>query len=146
MWHVSSRSGVATLGTAIHLLLTYLLAQIQCASKQLNENRRCVRRMKHAPISVRFRWWDREQFARRLTEIFPSYVKWVMAFGTKRIRCHRPCMYAICSAETQHSHHHSSSFSDGSIGGGAVVAIAPRKRARKIFFNVSENKSGDRKL
>jgi len=62
------------------------------------------------------------------------------------IRCRRPCMYAICSAETQHSHHDSSSFSDGSIGGGAVVAIAPRKRARKIFFNVSENKSGDRKL
>ena len=26
MWHVSSRSGVATLRTAIHLLLTYLLA------------------------------------------------------------------------------------------------------------------------
>ena len=25
MWHVSSRSGVATLRTAIHLLLTYLL-------------------------------------------------------------------------------------------------------------------------
>ena len=25
MWHVSSRSGVATLPTAIHLLLTYLL-------------------------------------------------------------------------------------------------------------------------
>ena len=24
MWHVSSRSGVATLRTAIHLLLTYL--------------------------------------------------------------------------------------------------------------------------
>ena len=27
MWHVSSRSGVATLRTAIHLLLTYLLRQ-----------------------------------------------------------------------------------------------------------------------
>jgi len=25
MWHLSSRSGVATLRTAIHLLLTYLL-------------------------------------------------------------------------------------------------------------------------
>ena len=25
MWHVSSRNGVATLRTAIHLLLTYLL-------------------------------------------------------------------------------------------------------------------------
>ena len=25
MWHVSSRSGVATLRTAVHLLLTYLL-------------------------------------------------------------------------------------------------------------------------
>jgi len=27
MWHVSSRSGVASLRTAIHALLTYLLAQ-----------------------------------------------------------------------------------------------------------------------
>jgi len=27
MWHVSSRSGVATLRTAIHLLLTYLLTR-----------------------------------------------------------------------------------------------------------------------
>jgi len=27
MWHVSSRSGVATLRTAIHLLLTYLLTK-----------------------------------------------------------------------------------------------------------------------
>jgi len=26
MWHVSSRSGLATLRTAIHLLLTYLLS------------------------------------------------------------------------------------------------------------------------
>ena len=32
MWHVSSRSGVATLQTAIHLLLTYLRlgARTQC--------------------------------------------------------------------------------------------------------------------
>ena len=29
MWHVSSRSGVATLRTAIHLLLTYLLCERQ---------------------------------------------------------------------------------------------------------------------
>ena len=28
MWHVSSRSGAATLRTAIHLLLTYLLDRI----------------------------------------------------------------------------------------------------------------------
>jgi len=28
MWHVSSRSGVATLRTAIHLLLTYLLTLV----------------------------------------------------------------------------------------------------------------------
>jgi len=28
MWHVSSRSGVATLRTAIHLLLTYLLRPV----------------------------------------------------------------------------------------------------------------------
>ena len=31
MWHVSSRSGVATLRTAIHLLLTYLLTYLQYA-------------------------------------------------------------------------------------------------------------------
>ena len=30
MWHVSSRSGVATLRTAIHLLLTYLLTYLLC--------------------------------------------------------------------------------------------------------------------
>ena len=30
MWHVSSRSGVATLRTAIHLLLTYLLTYYTC--------------------------------------------------------------------------------------------------------------------
>jgi len=30
MWHVSSRSGVATLRTAIHLLLTYLLTYLRC--------------------------------------------------------------------------------------------------------------------
>jgi len=29
MWHVSSRSGVATLRTAIHLLLTCLLTPVQ---------------------------------------------------------------------------------------------------------------------
>ena len=34
MWHMSSRSGVATLRTAIHLLLTYLLTS-------------------HGPVSVR---------------------------------------------------------------------------------------------
>ena len=28
MWHVSSRSGVETLRTAIHLLLTYLLTYV----------------------------------------------------------------------------------------------------------------------
>jgi len=34
MWNVSSRSGVATLRTAIHLLLTYLLTYLltHCAS------------------------------------------------------------------------------------------------------------------
>jgi len=31
MWHVSSRSGVATLRTAIHLLLTYLLSTTLCS-------------------------------------------------------------------------------------------------------------------
>ena len=30
MWHVSSRSGVATLRTAIHLLLTYMYLHIYC--------------------------------------------------------------------------------------------------------------------
>jgi len=31
MWHVSSRSGVTTLRTAIHLLLTYLLSTTLCS-------------------------------------------------------------------------------------------------------------------
>ena len=40
------------------------------------------------------------------------------------------------------------SVSGGSIGWGSMGAIAPSppKRATKIFFNVSENKSSDRKL
>ena len=33
MWHVSSRSGVATLRTAIHLLLTYLLLELVLGSE-----------------------------------------------------------------------------------------------------------------
>jgi len=32
MWHVSSRSGVATLRTAVHLLLTYVLTRAQVAA------------------------------------------------------------------------------------------------------------------
>ena len=32
MWHVSSRSGVATLRVAIHLLLTYLLTYLRAFS------------------------------------------------------------------------------------------------------------------
>ena len=35
MWHVSSRSGVATLRTAIHLLLTYLLLRFTFFRKRL---------------------------------------------------------------------------------------------------------------
>jgi len=35
MWHVSSRSGVATLRTAIHLLLTYLLILTYCANGRI---------------------------------------------------------------------------------------------------------------
>jgi len=34
MWHVSSRSGVATLRTAIHLLLTYLLTNVEQPAQQ----------------------------------------------------------------------------------------------------------------
>jgi len=33
MWHVSSHSGVATLRTAIHLLLTYLLARARTKTR-----------------------------------------------------------------------------------------------------------------
>jgi len=36
MWHVSSRSSVATLQTAIHLLLTYLLTQVVLEKRPLN--------------------------------------------------------------------------------------------------------------
>jgi len=39
MWHVSSRSGVATLRTAIHLLLTYLL-WVRLDGKQTSAKRR----------------------------------------------------------------------------------------------------------
>ena len=34
MWHVSSGSGVATLRTAIHLLLTYLLTYLQSRTQR----------------------------------------------------------------------------------------------------------------
>ena len=37
MWHVSSRSGVATLRTAIHLLLTYLQFDRQTAADLADE-------------------------------------------------------------------------------------------------------------
>jgi len=43
MWHVSSRSGVATLRTAIHLLLTYLLTYIDPAPLRIL----CGQRQKH---------------------------------------------------------------------------------------------------
>jgi len=35
IWHVSSRSGVATLRTAIHLLLTYLLTYLLCSPEDI---------------------------------------------------------------------------------------------------------------
>jgi len=41
MWHVSSRSGVATLRTAIHLLLTYLLTYLLCARVQQTAGGAC---------------------------------------------------------------------------------------------------------
>jgi len=40
-WHVSSSSGVATLRTAIHLLLTYLLTQ-QCSAGSADETQFAV--------------------------------------------------------------------------------------------------------
>ena len=36
MWHVSSRSGVATLRTAVHLLLTYLLTSMKLLSSTVS--------------------------------------------------------------------------------------------------------------
>ena len=44
MWHVSSRSGVATLRTAIHLLLTYLLtAETWWTGGQVQYGDECAR-------------------------------------------------------------------------------------------------------
>jgi len=40
MWHVSSRSGVATLRTAIHLLFTYLSYLLFCVADQRLSRRR----------------------------------------------------------------------------------------------------------
>ena len=40
MWHVSTRSGVATLRTAIHLLLTYLLCAHFCVQPMREAARR----------------------------------------------------------------------------------------------------------
>ena len=60
MWHVSSRSGVATLRTAIHLVLTYLLytncicptARLMLAAYSLR-TRRYVSATSCGPVSVR---------------------------------------------------------------------------------------------
>ena len=46
MWHVSSRSGVATLRTAIHLLLTYLLTYLLTAANQ------CIGMSTYRPLSA----------------------------------------------------------------------------------------------
>ena len=42
MWHVSSRSGVATLRTAIHLLLTYLLTYPCIWAINCKQNRKYI--------------------------------------------------------------------------------------------------------
>ena len=49
IWHVSSRSGVATLRTAIHLLLTYLLPS-DVMSHSLIEHGVCVQRSSIVPL------------------------------------------------------------------------------------------------
>jgi len=51
MWHVSSRSGVATLRTAIHLLLTYLLSYIVCSDAEIYR----LRHEEHAALVERLR-------------------------------------------------------------------------------------------
>ena len=65
MWHVSSRSGVATLRTAIHLLLTYLLTA-KIRRKRTRQPRSCLylcqlftdfkqfftRRLSHKPFLI----------------------------------------------------------------------------------------------
>ena len=42
MWHVSSRSGVATLQTGIHLLLTYFLTYLLDIGGNGPTDQRCV--------------------------------------------------------------------------------------------------------
>jgi len=42
MWHVSSRSGVATVRTAIHLLLTYLLTYSSLERQSVVVGRTCA--------------------------------------------------------------------------------------------------------
>ena len=54
MWHVSSRSGVATLRTAIHLLLTYCyLPRVQPATRTATHYQ--LTRVSHCPLSMRSR-------------------------------------------------------------------------------------------
>ena len=63
MWHVSSRSGVATLRTAMHLLLTYLRSLERAAARHLGLGYRVrvtiigVRVTVRIRVCVSFRCW-----------------------------------------------------------------------------------------
>ena len=60
MWHVSTRSGVATLRTAIHLLLTYLLSYgpvsvSVCLRRHQRSRRLPVNLINHPVIQAKLR-------------------------------------------------------------------------------------------
>ena len=53
MWHVSSRSGVATLRTAIHLLLTYLLTGVTCGRGEETKKERQRKKLHSGKLAIR---------------------------------------------------------------------------------------------
>jgi len=68
MWHVSSRGGVATLRTAIHLLLTYLLLGLESSPVEAAYGRQADRQTvpMHCP--------SRRTRRRQITEIEAYYL------------------------------------------------------------------------
>jgi len=93
MWHVSSRSGVATLRTAIHLLLTYYLKprpvehQLQCNRQAPTTWSDTLLGIESAPLSE-----DEEAETRKQTAILETVAN----------QCHVLCSQVIHRVNCRH--------------------------------------------